>query len=78
MQTGQPSKKAALFIYAFGKNLFSTHVGPDGAVPPPRVSPFSKVKRSFPRNRGTTANGKAPAPPFPYSVQNKSFREGDG
>ena len=28
------------------KRGFSAHFGPGGAVPPPRVSPFSKVKRS--------------------------------
>ncbi|MDM8217292.1 hypothetical protein QUW15_14180 [Desulfovibrio piger] len=26
------------------KRGFSAHFGPGGAVPPPRVSPFSKVK----------------------------------
>ena len=28
------------------KRGFSAHFGPGGAVPPPRVSPFSKLKRS--------------------------------
>ena len=28
------------------KCVFSAHFGPGGAVPPPRISPFSKVKRS--------------------------------
>ncbi len=30
------------------KRGFSAHFGPGGAVPPPRVSPFSKLKRSSP------------------------------
>ena len=30
------------------KRGFSAHFGPGGAVPPPRVSPFSKLKRSTP------------------------------
>ncbi|WP_300810671.1 hypothetical protein, partial [uncultured Desulfovibrio sp.] len=29
------------------KRGFSAYFGPGGAVPPPRVSPFSKVKRSI-------------------------------
>ena len=29
------------------KRGFSAHFGPGGAVPPPRVSPFSKLKRSI-------------------------------
>ena len=35
-----------------GKNaVFSAHFGPGGAVPPPRVSPFSKVKGSSRQKR---------------------------
>ena len=32
--------------FAEKKRGFSAHFGPGGAVPPPRVSPFSKLKRS--------------------------------
>ena len=32
------------------KRGFSAHFGPGGAVPPPRVHPFSKVKRSISSN----------------------------
>ena len=30
------------------KRGFSAHFGPGGAMPPPRVSPFAKAKRSYP------------------------------
>ncbi|WP_297261649.1 hypothetical protein [uncultured Desulfovibrio sp.] len=43
------------------KRGFSAHVQPGGAVPPPRVSPFSKVKRSrsFPAHTGG-CRGRSP------------------
>ena len=44
------------------KRSFSAHFGPGGAVPPPRVSPFSKVKRS------KTAGGSPGPAGFPPSV----------
>ena len=36
------------------KRGFSAHFGPNGAVPPPRVSHFSKVKRSGDQKKGET------------------------
>ena len=40
------------------KRCFSAHFGPGEAVPPPRVSPFSKVKRSMLPGDGRTGESR--------------------
>ena len=43
------------------KRGFSAHFGPGGAVPPPHVSPFSKLKRSRHPDAGCRAVRASPA-----------------
>ena len=52
------------------KRGFSAHFGPGGAVPPPRVSPFSKLKRSNERVLGREGGARGGREPL-FSRQRK-------